>query len=278
MVKKSKIALKPYLNTIAGHCSTLSNEELTNILISLAKDVPTSGRVSFLEKVESYLPGQRKKIRPEADLVEQILDDIEALKESIDERIKSIEEGNYWDDPDVWEGDGYYEEEPDYISEDQEEELESFFSDAERLFMDDQLEDARKVYGALFKMINDIREEAYFSPFDEVDIREARTRYCRCVYETSNVNKRLDEFIGAMEVDASNLYDENEYDENYPLIQDVIDARPGEMKDLKSFLPAWKNAWSEKAGTRPFLQVLRNPPTDPYHTNKNPKTCARELD
>ena len=79
MVKKSKIALKPYLNTIAGHCSTLSNEELTNILISLAKDVPTSGRVSFLEKVESYLPGQRKKIRPEADLVEQILKKIQTV-------------------------------------------------------------------------------------------------------------------------------------------------------------------------------------------------------
>jgi hypothetical protein len=38
-VEKSKIALKPYLDTITGYCSTLSNEELADIIISLAKDV-----------------------------------------------------------------------------------------------------------------------------------------------------------------------------------------------------------------------------------------------
>ncbi len=248
-MKKSKIALKPYLDTITGYCNTLSNEELTNILICLAKDVPTSGRVNFLEKIESYLPGRRPAIMPEADPVEQILDDIEALKESIEERIRSIEDGSYWDDPDDWEDDGYYEEEPDYISEDQGEELGSFFDDAERLFLDDRLEDARKVYEALFNLINNISEEAYFSHPDEIDIREARARYCRCVYETSNADKRLDKFIEAMEVDVFKLYHENEYDEDYPLMQDVIDAKPGEMEDLESFLPAWKKSLT-KRGTK----------------------------
>ncbi len=149
MVKKSKIALKPYLDTIAGYCSTLANKELTDILICLAKDIPTSGRVNFLGKIESYLPGRRSTVMPDIDPVEQILEDIEALKESIEERIRSIEDGSYWDDPDVWADDGYYEEKPDYISEDQNEELGSFFDDAESLFLDDRLEDARKVYGAL---------------------------------------------------------------------------------------------------------------------------------
>jgi hypothetical protein len=241
-VKKSKIALKPYLETIAGYCSTLSNQEVTDILIRLARDVPTSGRVDFLEKIESYLPGRRSATMPDTHPVEQILDDIEALKESIEERIRSIEDGSYWDDPDIWGDDGYYEEEPDYISEDQDEELGSFFDDAARLFLDDRLEDARKVYGALFNLIHDIEEEGYFSPPDEIDIREARARYCRCVYETANTDKRLHEFIGAMEVDVSDPYNENEYDEGYPLIQDVIDVKPGEMADLESFLPAWGKA------------------------------------
>ena len=49
-MNKSKIALKPYLDTIAGYCDGLSNEELKNIIISLAKDISTSGRVGFLEK------------------------------------------------------------------------------------------------------------------------------------------------------------------------------------------------------------------------------------
>ena len=231
-MNKSKIALKPYLDTIARYCSTLSNQELTDILLCLARDVPTSGRVNFLGKIESYLPGRRPAMMPDTDPTEQILDDIEALKESIEERIRSIEDGSYWDDPDVWADDGYYEEEPDYISEDQNEELGSFFDDAERLFLDDRLEDARKVYGALFKLIHNIKEEADFSPRSEIDIREARARYCRCVYETSNMDKRLDELIGAMEVDVSNLYNENEYDEDYPLMQDVVDARPGTILPL----------------------------------------------
>lgn len=248
-MNKPKIALKPYLDTIAGYCSTLSNQELTDILLRLARDVSTSGRVNFLEKIESYLPGRRFRTMPDTDSVEQILDDIEALKESIEERIRSIEDGSYWDDPDIWGDDGYNEEETNYISEDQGEELGSFFHDAERLFLDDRLEDARKVYGALFNLIHDIKEEAYFSPPDEIDIREARARYCRCVYETANMEKRLDEFIGAMEVDVSNPYNENEYDEDYPLMQDVIDAKPGEMGGLESFLPAWKEALT-KRGTK----------------------------
>ncbi|MBW1717806.1 MAG: hypothetical protein JRJ77_18725, partial [Deltaproteobacteria bacterium] len=247
--ERSKIALKPYLDTIAGYCSTLSNQELTNILISLARDIPTSGRVNFLEKIKSYLPGRRFAIMPDTNQVEQILDDIEALKESIEERIRSIEDGSYWDDPDFCGDDGYYEEEPDYVSEDQEEELGSFFNDAERLFLDERLEDARKVYGALFNLIHVIKEEAYFSPPDEVDVREARARYCRCVYETSNTDKRLDEFIGAMAIDVFDAYNENEYDEDYPLVQDVIDAKPGEMVDLESFLPAWGKALT-KRGTK----------------------------
>jgi thioredoxin-like negative regulator of GroEL len=248
-VKKPKIALKPYLDTIAGYCNTLSNQELTDILIRLARDIPTSGRVEFLKKIESYIPGHRLAIMPDTDTAEQILGGIEALKENIEERIRSIEDGSYWDDPDFWADDGYYEEEPDYISEDQNEELGSFFEDAERLFLDDRLEDARKVYGALFNLIHAIEEEGYFSPPDEIDIREARARYCRCVYETSNTDKRLDEFVGAMEVDVSNLYHENEYDEDYPLMQDVIDAKPGEMKDLESFLPTWEKSLITK-GTK----------------------------
>jgi len=249
IVTKSKIALKPYLDKIAGYCSTLSNQELTDILICLAGDVPTSGRVNFLEKIESYLPGRRPAVIPDTDAVEQILYGIEALKESIEERIRSIEDGSYWDDLDVWGDDGYDEEEPDYIGEDQGDELGSFFDDAERLFLDDRLEDARKVYGALFNLIHDIKEDAYFSPPDEIDIREARARYCRCVYETANTDKRLDKFIEAMEVDVSSLYNENEYDEEYPLMQDVIDVKPGEMENLESFLPAWKKALT-KRGTK----------------------------
>jgi tetratricopeptide (TPR) repeat protein len=252
-MQKSKIALKPFLDKIAGYCDTLSIEDLTDIIIRLAKDVPTSGRVEFLDKIESYLPGRGSAIMPEADPVEQTLNDIEALKESIDERIRSIEDGSYYDDADNWDDDEYYDDDPDYVSEDQVDELGSLFDEAEDLFLYDRLADARKVYGELFKLINAIKEEAYYSPIREIDIREARARYCRCVYETSDVDKRLDEFAEAMEIDES--VPENEYNEDYPMMQDVIDARPGEMEDMESFLPAWKRILIER-GTKGRPAVL----------------------
>ncbi|MCD4754864.1 MAG: hypothetical protein K8R75_03565 [Deltaproteobacteria bacterium] len=254
-MEKSKIALKPYLDTITGYCSTLSNEELTDIITSLAKDVPTSGRVGFLEKLRSNLPDHRVEMMPEVGEIKQILDGMQALRESIEERIESIEDGSYWDDRNDWEDDEYYDDDPDYVSEYQVEELEAFFDDAESLFLDDRLEDAREVYGAIFSLISDIKEQTDYLYLNEIDIREARARYCRCVYETSDTDKRLDEFVAAMEIDASVPHNENEYDEHYPMMQDVIDARPGEMEGMESFLPAWKEVLTEK-GTKGRPAVL----------------------
>jgi hypothetical protein len=256
-MRGTKIALKPYLDRISGYCDSLSNDELTDIIIGLAKDVPTSGRVEFLKKIESYLQGRKSAVVLEVGPVEQILDEIEALKESIEERIASIEDGTYWDSQGGWEDDGYDDDYPDYVDADQVQELESFFDDAENLFMNDRLEDAKSVYGALFCLINDIEKDAYFSLGPENDIRESRARYCRCVYETSDPDMRLDEFVEAMEIDASDPHDENEYNEDYPMMQDVIDARPGEMGGLESFLPAWKKVLTAKGKkARPAVLLL----------------------
>lgn len=255
-MKKSKIALKPYLDALAGYCDPLSKKELRDVLICIAKDVPTSGRVEFLKKMESYLPGSGSVRMPDLNPVEQILADIEALKESIEERITSIDDGSYWDDPDVWEEDGYDEEAPDPLSGEQSAELEGFFVNAENLFLDDRLEEARKVYEALFDLVHSITQEMYYSPPFELDMREERARYCRCVYETSKADKRLDEFVKAMEVNVFEPH-VNEYDEEYPLLQDVIDARPDEMEDLESFLPAWKGVLTKKGlKARPAVLLL----------------------
>ncbi len=260
-MKTSIIALKPYLDIIKGHCELLSNKELNDVIIGLAKGVTTKERVAFLEKFESNLPdrGRRSKVQPKASKIERILNDIEALKESIAERIESIEDGSYWDNPDAWDHDGYYDEDPEYFDDDHTHELDSYFVIANSLFMDDNLKDARKVYAALFSMINETSENERFSPGFEMDIRESRARYCRCVYETSDKAKRLDEFSSAMEIDVFSPYDVNEYDESYPLFQDVIDARPNAMVDMKSFLPAWKKELSKK-GTyaRPAVLLLES--------------------
>lgn len=54
------------------------------------------------------------------------------------------------------------------ISEDQIDELSSFFGEAENLSLDDRLDDARKVYQALFGLIEAFRESADVSLADAV--------------------------------------------------------------------------------------------------------------
>jgi hypothetical protein len=81
-----------------------------------------------------------------------------------------------------------------------------------------------------------------------VDIREARARYSRCVYETVKESEKLLVFAGAMDIDWIGRYEanRNEYNEDYPLLQDIIDASVGEMKNLDDFLPAWRKTLEKK--------------------------------
>jgi len=57
-VKKPKIALKPYLDKIAGHCGTLSNQELRDILnrfSAFRKEVKTVVKNSDLLRNSGFL-------------------------------------------------------------------------------------------------------------------------------------------------------------------------------------------------------------------------------
>ena len=256
-MKTSRIALKPYIDRITGYCEPLSKKELTDVIIGLAKRVPTSGRVEFLDQIESNLSNRRRrsKVRLKADKIEQIINGIEVLKESIEERIESIEDGSFWDGPEAWEYDGYYDEVPEYVGDDHKNEMASFFTIADSLFLDDDINGARSVYEALFSIAKTFADYDGVSPGFDIDIREARARYCRCVYETSDTANRLSAFSEAMEIDVYLPYNVNAYDENYPLLQDVIDARPRQLPDMEIFMPAWKEDLATR-GTKGRPAVL----------------------
>jgi len=251
-----RIALKPYLEKIKGFCRPLSKEELVDVVVSLAKDVSTSERAGFIDKIESILPARGPAEIPDTPQIDQVLNDIQALRESIEERIESIEDGSYWDGPDIWEDNGYDDEDPEYIHDDQIEDIAALFAEAENLFMDGWLEEARQVYASLFDLVGYIEGVTYFSSSDELDIREARAIYSRCIYETSEPKGRLEAFVEAMAVYASSPYEEKTlYDEKYPLLQEVMDAREGRMEGLEAFLPDWKKILSrnETAARSAFL-------------------------
>ncbi len=90
-MRTKKIAIKPYLETIAAYCNPLTNTQLKQVIFTLAKDIPTAQRADFLDKIKTSLPDSDSiKIRKIAP-IEIMLEDIEALKEGIEERIEACE-------------------------------------------------------------------------------------------------------------------------------------------------------------------------------------------
>ena len=92
-MNKNLLALKPYLESVKKHCSRLSNEGLTDIILGLAKEVPAKQRIGFLETIDRLSQKQ-----PPVAWDDEILSEIEALKGDIGKRVASIEDGSYYED------------------------------------------------------------------------------------------------------------------------------------------------------------------------------------
>ena len=258
------MALRPYLECIAKDCGRLNKQELIEFILDLAKSEKASGRRAFLEKMHSLLPAQAAERVEQESSVQELLDDVQALKEDIEERIAFIENGDYeeLDDYDLDYSD-CCDEEPDFLSEEQREELEELFQSASDLFLDEHFHDAGMVYKALFDLLDSIKMDEFFiSGLDlDIEIREERAQFARCVYEAFPESGRLDEFARAMELDASDTHLPHVIDKSLPLFQDVIDAREEEMGDLSEFFRVWRELLAKRtmsARTASLLMIRKS--------------------
>lgn len=252
--EKSTLALKPYLESIRIRCQRLSKDEILDIISGIAQDIPMHKRGEFLGKIDALSKGKIEVPLSGGDILSQITD----LKDTVDERIASIENGTFHEDYDAWD-DYSYDEDPDALSEEQKEELEALFWQAERLFLSGQARLAREVYEALFEFFStDSDYSVGVSEYDiDINFREQRARYCRCVYEASTSNERVKEVMQAMQIHAA--MDQYHFDlsgERYLMFQDVIDAKMGELPDWEAFLPEWKKALSRKTTDRGAVLLL----------------------
>ncbi len=239
----SHMALKPYLEKISGICEKLTKSELTEIILSLAKEASFSGRAPFLEKIQSFMPGVEDADGEGEEMMADLLDDIEELRLSIRERVESIEEGSYWEYDDDWED---YEEDPDDVSEEHLDDLMNIFSHTDKLFLNNQFEEAKKVYHALFQLVDEIDVGTFYSSNPEVHFREEQARFCRCVYETYDKDRRIEDLLQSMKARTPLEISELDLAENYPMLRDVIDAKPGEMEGLDAFLHQWREALADQ--------------------------------
>lgn len=183
---------------------------------------------------------------------EGIFDDIRELGEEILERVASIEDGSYWDDSDNWD-DSYDDDDPDDVTEEQLDELENLFMEVDSLFLGNNLQLAQIGYQLLFELLEETGIDPAF--FSETEIRETRARYCRCVYESTPGETRLDHFLRAMEVDLFSQWQIDSLFPLYPTLQDVIDAKPGTMEGVNTFLSEMKAVLlkADPAGRRAVL-------------------------
>lgn len=256
-----KMALKPYLEAIEALCNESSKEELTETILALAKEVPVGERAGFLFRLRTFFPGE--KIKPDAGKWKvsknSIFDRIEALKEDMEERTESIEDGSFWDSGYYDDDDEFYDDEPDFASEEQLDELIDLFEAAEDFFLDDDSTIARDVYRRLFDLFDEFDDLHHLlgGNLNDFDLKESRARYCRCVYDTSDKKGRIREMVVAMEVDASisaNALDlEREF---FPMLQDVVDAKPGKMAEWDDFLSGWADALKEQNSNRAATLLL----------------------
>ncbi len=253
------LALKPYLESVKEICGRLSQGRLTGMILGLAQAVPVRERKSYLQTIESL-----SEDRPSESWDEGILGRIETLQAGIGKRLTAIEDGSIDEDGPFenreWDGG---DELPAALSEEQKQELESFFQDAAHLFLGGELRKARTVYRLLFELLDGLyaacEEHAFYVPrlSPELHLREARARYCLCVYETTPPSKRVRAMLRAMEVDGhlhSCWFDV--YENDHPMLCDVMDSRPGELAQFSRFLSDWKTGLQKKSSARADMLLL----------------------
>nr|WP_319396873.1 hypothetical protein [uncultured Desulfobacter sp.] len=273
-MKNNTIALKPYLEAVENICRSLSKEQLIELILNMAQDESSSGRLGFLDRIKTRRPGAERSINPVAG-VDQLLADIQALKEDILKRIENIENGEYeglddWD----WEDHDYYDDEPEFISDEQSDEMAELFAKADDLFLNGDTGKARIVYDALFGLMAELERSDFYLPYPDLDWREERARHARCVYDNSEGKQRVKDFTNAMDLEASYRHNRMENNAAYPMLCDVIDARQEKMEDLESFYPEWKSLLEKKGlEGRPSSLLLETV----HHTEgiKGVETLAR---
>jgi hypothetical protein len=187
MTRKTK-ALKPYLEAIEKYCSGLTKKELLEAILSIAKRVPQAKRVDFLEQLT-----QNPENNSVVDTISQetLIQQIRDLRQEVEERAASIEDGSYYEEYPEEYPEEYSEEAPECISEEQKEALEILFQQTEALFLSNQLEAAKAAFDELFEFE---LESLYLG----IDLRETRARYCRCIYEICSPEQRVESLLDAI--------------------------------------------------------------------------------
>lgn len=244
-----KISLRPFMESIKHSCKNTTKEELIDFILYYAENIPAKDRIDFLDNISSFSDAETIPLFDET-----IMDKFSDLKDAIDTRWESIEDGTYYDD-NGWD---YYGDEPDFFSEDQKEEIEKYFSRADSLFLAGKFSEAQDIYKELYSLMGD--ENDSYSLYElsvDIEHRETRARYYRCIYETSAPGERAGNLLEEMNIfTLLNDYRFETFEKYEPLLRDIEDAGTGKLPGKQKFLVDWVELLADKETDRANILLL----------------------
>ena len=185
MSGSDRMSLKAFLDTVEERLASLTPEQLRSVLMDMALQVDSSERREFLDKLEP--PEDESIEEAKVSYQENLLDDIDALLEELEETMEGAEE--YYDTH-RWYGDEDDESNPyeDCISE-----AEELLDRANAVFDNGDLELAGKAYSKLFPVFD--MQDGYGvgisdTDMEGLDMKEVIARYIRSIYETARSEDR----------------------------------------------------------------------------------------
>ncbi len=230
------IAVKPFVQRIEEHCAELDRNELIDTIVNIGLTRKPRERQAFLDEI-----GVRSTAVRVSDEIDLVLNDVDALLEDIGSRSAAIADGSFWSDyPE--QNDYSLDDDPPELTDEQTQELVLFFSEADSLFVAGRFADARRVYEPLLQLFrlqddgNGIDDNAVAT---DLDIREERARYARCVYETTRPESRTTAMVEAMDIVTRPDLWYHGAPEFEPMLSDVVNAYHGRMPGFDGFLDGW---------------------------------------
>ena len=169
--------------------------------------------------------------------MQRIMAGIEDLRLDIQARIEAIEDGSFEDFDDY---DYYDDEDPDLVSEEQLSSLAGFFAEADSAFARNDKPTAKKMYEALFELVDEV-DETGILPEHNIDLRRERARYARCVYETTAQEERPRALVSVMGLEDEGGRNSWYRIHNLPLLREVVASDRAALPEWDGFLTAWRS-------------------------------------
>ncbi len=234
--RKKRLSAADFLEALEARLAALKPAELRAALLAHAETFPAAERGAFLAIFEAggetgKAGGKRRPGR--ATEAESLLRDIDALVEKYGAS-QHEGRGNDWEEEDGEEWDRYEPAQGTWPTA----KIDALFERTDAAFREGDLAHAREAYEKLLTLVAGFGEEGFDAdeeesePVGATDLDEAKARYLRSLYETTEPAQRPAALLRALQ--------DLQYVGGGPVgLPEVIGARRAALPDRDTFLEAW---------------------------------------